>query len=87
MDEHCSFEKDLCESANVRGIGIYHHHALNPDREAASYIVYYLFKKFSFNKSLENMIEILDTNIQIKSVCKDVHKSFITGIQRFIDTR
>ncbi len=84
QDEHCSFEKDLCDSANEKGIGLYHHHALNPYKEAAAYIVFYVFKKFAFKTSIENIIEIIDVNIQIKSICKDIHKNFIIGMQRFL---
>jgi UDP-xylose:glucoside alpha-1,3-xylosyltransferase len=84
QDEHCSFEKDLCDSANEKGIGLYHHHGLSQFKEAASYIVYYIFKKFSLNNSIENLIEMIDVNIQIKSVCKDIHNNFIIGMKRFL---
>ena len=79
------YEKDLCVSAKISGIGIFHHHATYPNHEKSSYIVYDAFKNFSFNKtSIDSLIKKLTLQIQNESKCKPFFRDFIIGIERFL---
>ncbi len=85
IEDHCMYEKDLCASAQILGIGIFHHHAEYDGHEKSSYIIYDSFKKFSFNKtSIDSLIKKLTFQIQNESKCKPLFRNFIIGIERFL---